>query len=225
VKQAERARPGAYLRAIRQQRGWTLAEVAGRTDIPVSTLSKIELDQLSLTYDQIMRLSEELQIDVSEIFRGRGAQIQNPIGRRSINLAGSGEVIEAGNSTLVYLSTDLLEKKFSPIMSELRARTMQEFGDFSRHPGDEFCVVLEGEMEFHCEIYAPVVLKAGESIYFDSAMGHAYLARGEGPCRIVSVCSAPRSAEEVEAPPPRAKPAKAAQPAARPRGRPAKTGK
>lgn len=190
MSRADRARPGAYLRAIRQQRGWTLAEVARRTDIAVSTLSKIELDQVSLTFDQIVRLSEALSIDVSEIFRGQGAPAANIAGRRSINFADSGEVIEAGNSTIVYLSTDLLKKEVSPILSELRARTLEEFGEFSRHPGDEFCIVLEGEMEFHSEFYAPVVLKAGESIYFDGAMGHAYLAHGEGPCRIVSVCSA-----------------------------------
>lgn len=45
---------------------------------------------------------------------------------------------------------------------------MEEFGEFMRHPGEEFLYVIEGELELHTQCYAPVVLKAGESIYLDS---------------------------------------------------------
>ena len=43
------ARPGAALKALRMQRGWTLAEVSKRTELPVSTLSKIDLVQAKLS--------------------------------------------------------------------------------------------------------------------------------------------------------------------------------
>ena len=39
---------------------------------------------------------------------------------------------------------------------------------------------------------APVVLKAGDSIYFDSEMGHAYLKASDARCRVLATC-APRS--------------------------------
>jgi hypothetical protein len=42
---------------------------------------------------------------------------------------------------------------------------------------------------FHTELYAPVLLQAGDSVYFDSSMGHAYLRVGDGPCRVLTVCS------------------------------------
>jgi len=34
-----------------------------------------------------------------------------------------------------------------------------------------------------------VVLKTGESIYFDSTMGHAYVSVGDRPARILCVCT------------------------------------
>jgi hypothetical protein len=34
------------------------------------------------------------------------------------------------------------------------------------------------------------VLSAGESVYLDSSMGHAYVIKGKGPCRLLAVCSA-----------------------------------
>jgi len=51
------ARPGAALKALRRQHGWTLAEVSQRTGLPTSTLSKIENDKVSLSFDKLARLS------------------------------------------------------------------------------------------------------------------------------------------------------------------------
>lgn len=34
---------------------------------------------------------------------------------------------------------------------------------------------MKGTVVLHTEFYDPVVLKEGQSIYFDSSMGHAYL--------------------------------------------------
>jgi hypothetical protein len=38
-------------------------------------------------------------------------------------------------------------------------------------------------------MFAPVRLNVGDSIYFDSAIGHAYLAASDGPCRVLSICT------------------------------------
>ena len=59
-----------------------------------------------------------------------------------------------------------------------------------RHSGDEFILVVEGEIEVFTEFYEPIILRTGESLYLDSSMGHAYIARGKGPCRIIGICSA-----------------------------------
>ena len=39
-----------------------------RTGIPVSTLSKIEHDRLTLTYDRLLQLSERLNMRLSDLF-------------------------------------------------------------------------------------------------------------------------------------------------------------
>jgi hypothetical protein len=41
----------------------------------------------------------------------------------------------------------------------------------------------------HTEMYTPARLEKGDSIYFDSQMGHAYIAVGDRPCRILSICA------------------------------------
>ena len=187
------ARPGSVLKALRRRHGWTLAEVSRRTGLPTSTLSKIENDKMSLTFDKLARLSASLPVDISALFNGEavGDSGGGTSGRRSITRAGEGKAIETRNYSHLYPACELLNKSIIPIVAELHARTLEEFGELIHHPGEEYAYVLQGEVELHTSLYAPVHLKAGDSIYFDSGMGHAYIAAGAGPCRVLSLCTAP----------------------------------
>ena len=187
------AKPGRVLKALRRQRGWTLAEVGRRTGLPTSTVSKIENDKMSLTFDKLSRLSSGLQLDISALFNGAPGEegLSGASGRRSITRAGEGKAIETRNYAHLYPAWDLLNKRIIPIVAELHARSLEEFGELIRHPGEEYAFVLEGEVDLHTSLYAPVRLKTGDSIYFDSGMGHAYIAASDGPCRVLSICSAP----------------------------------
>jgi len=189
------ARPGAALRALRMQKGWTLAEVSKRTDLPISTLSKIENDRVSLTYDKLARISTGLGVDISQLFAPQIVGLPGSMvnGRRSVTLSGQGSVIETENYGHIYPAADFLNKRFVPVIAELYTRTLAEFGEMIRHSGEEWAYVLEGTVEFHSELYAQLILHKGDSLYFDSGMGHAYLAGEAGPCRVLSICSGPES--------------------------------
>ncbi len=189
------AQPGSILKAIRRQRGLTLSQVHSLTGLPISTLSKVENDKLALSYDKLTRLSEGLKVDISHFF-GSVDDVQ-PLdepktrvmhGRRSITRRGEGSAIETDDYGYLYPATDLLNKQIIPIVIDVKADSLDEFGEFTRHEGEEYAYVLAGAVDFHTETYAPVRLEEGDSIYFDSAMGHAYVAASK-PCRILSICS------------------------------------
>ena len=186
------AKPGAALRAFRRQQGWTLAVVSEKTGLPVSTLSRIETDQISPTYEQLSKLSLGLDIDMGQLLSG-DTQAAKPVqtARRSVNRAGDGQLLETPMQSLRYLSVDLTNKQFAPIIGEIKARSMQEAGEFHRHDGEEFIFVVAGELELHSESYTPLGLRAGDSVYFDSGMPHAYVAVGKERCKILSICTAP----------------------------------
>ena len=186
------AAPGQALRAIRLRNGWTLAEVASRTGLPLSTISKIELGKVSLSYEKLARICTGLGIDIGSLFSPELA-LPEPsdsiTGRRIITRAGEGQLIETEVYSHIYAAADLLHKRFVPVIAEIRARSLEEFGDMIKHPGEEYAYVLRGSLELHTEMYAPVRLNEGDSIYFDSGMGHAYVAVGDAECRILSICS------------------------------------
>lgn len=195
------ARPGTALKSLRKSNGWTLMNVSDRTGIPASTLSRIENDQISPTYDLLLKLSKGLAIDLTQLLSMAaampGSGTDQP-GRRSVNRKKDGEMVPMSNHTLRYLSTDLLNKQITPILCEYRARSLEEFGPLMSHEGEEFLYVIDGELELHTECYAPLVLAAGESIYFDSRMGHAYVSRSETPCHALSICTVPQVAGRVQ---------------------------
>jgi transcriptional regulator with XRE-family HTH domain len=189
------AKPGLALRQLRRERHWTLAEVSRRTGLPVSTLSKVENDKLSLSYDKLVRICQGMEIDIARLFApslaGSGETQAN--GRRIITRAGEGRQIDTDNYRHLYPAADLLNKRFNPIIAELRASSLEEFGELVRHPGEEFAFIVEGSVDFHSELYATTRLETGDSIYFDSGMGHAYVKASPGPCRVLSICSATQS--------------------------------
>ena len=55
---------GARVRQIRKTRKWTLKELSDRTGLAISTISKMERGEISLTYDRFMRLAQGLGLDV-----------------------------------------------------------------------------------------------------------------------------------------------------------------
>jgi transcriptional regulator with XRE-family HTH domain len=187
------ARPtlGSLLRSLRARQSWTLKEMSERTGIPVSTLSKVEHDRLTLTYDKLLQLSEKLNLRMSELFAEPGDTPEPAVtARRSIGREDQAIRVTTSNYDYFYLCPELRRKRMVPVLVQIRAKSLEEFGELVRHSGEEFVYVVEGRVKIHTEFYDPVVLSKGESIYIDSNMGHAYVAaEGCDQAMMLGVCS------------------------------------
>ena len=168
---------GAVMRGLRARRGWTLKEMSARSGIPVSTLSKVEHDRLTLTYDKLYQLTARLGIQMSELFAEPDDGTAPVVtARRSLSDMEKAVRVETPNYDYYYLCTELRRKRMIPVIARIRAKTSEQFGELHRHAGEEYLYVLEGRIIVNTEFYDPVVLEKGQSIYLDSSMGHAYLA-------------------------------------------------
>lgn len=170
---------GALVRSIRSRKGWTLKEMSAACGIPVSTLSKVEHDRLTLTYDKLQQLSQRLGMRMSDLFAESDEDtLQRVTARRSIGTIDSAIRVKTPNYDYAYLCTELRKKRMIPVFAKIRAKSADEFGALVRHAGEEYIYVLKGSVIVISEFYDPVVLKEGESIYLDSSMGHGYLVAG-----------------------------------------------
>lgn len=182
---------GTLVRALRSRNGWTLKEMSVRSGIPVSTLSKVEHDRLTLTYDKLLQLSQRLNIRMSELFAENDLAAEAPVtARRSIGDLDHAVRVNTPNYDYYYLCTELRRKRMIPVITRVRAKSVEEFGDLVHHSGEEFIYIVSGRIVVHTEFYDPVTLDTGESIYIDLNMGHAYVAaEGCDEAVVLGVCS------------------------------------
>ena len=182
---------GALLRGLRAREGWTLKEMSAKSGIPVSTLSKVEHDRLTLTYDRLQQLSRRLGMRMSELFAESQDEAPPAVtARRSVGDKERSVRVETANYDYYYLCTELRRKRMIPVITKIRAKTSEQFGELVHHTGEEFIFVLEGRIVVNTEFYDPVTLGEGEFIYIDSTMGHAYLvAEGCDEAEVLGVMS------------------------------------
>ena len=166
---------GVLMRSLRSRKGWTLKEMSVESGIPVSTLSKVEHDRLTLSYDKLYQLSQRLGMRMSELFAEESEDPVMPTARRSLGDLQHAVRVETPNYDYHYLCAELRRKRMIPVIAKVRAKTAKQFGSLTHHSGEEFSYVLKGSVMINTEFYDPVVLHEGQSIYFDSSMGHAYL--------------------------------------------------
>ena len=132
------------LRALRQARDWTLKQAAAATGVSASALSKIENGLLSPTYDNLIKIAAGLDLDVAELFTPSDAHMGT--GRRSLGRQGEGRQYETPYYDHRLLCTALSHKRMMPFHTRVKARSFEEFQDWSRHHGEEFVYVLSGEV-------------------------------------------------------------------------------
>ena len=97
----------------------------------------------------------------------------------SFTPAGQQMVYDTPNYAYGMLANDLTGKRMVPVRGRIHARKLSDFADYIRHSGEEFVFVLSGELELRFENGHAYRLGAGDSLYFDSAVGHVYLSLGD----------------------------------------------
>lgn len=180
------------VRATRLAKSMTLAELSGRSALPISTLSKIENNKVSLSYDKLRKLALGLGVDIGYFVavEPSALALAEQMGRRSLTRRKDISTIETAEHIYGYHATDLLNKKMTPMVIDINIDPDQNNVEFSRHAGEEFFFVLSGKVRFCSELYAPVIMEPGDSMYFDGGMGHYYQRWSDEPASILSVCCA-----------------------------------
>lgn len=181
--------PSRALRNVRIAQGLSLRALSARAGLPYSTLSKLENGKMMLTYDKLIRLAQALNVDIKDIVAAEQPPAPIAVGRRSVTRAGEELEAESERHAHHYPAADLLGKMMIPILIDVQARSVEELGGLVRHSGEEYLYVVRGTMELHSDLYAPLPLGPGDSVYFDSGMAHGYVRTSTDRCTVLSVCA------------------------------------
>lgn len=169
---------GPRIRQLRRQAGLSLAELAERTEVSEATLSRIETGKSDISAPHLYRLAAALGHDIGSFFEATPTRMAP--GRRSVVRRGEGAPLDTPRLHGRALAADLRHKRMHPFINHVEARTIDEAGGLQAHGGEEFLYVLEGRLTVVTDIYAPLTLEPGDSLYFDGAQPHAYLSDAPG---------------------------------------------
>src|SRR5260370_5080527 len=181
---------GARIRQARKAKGLTLMALSARSGIAVSTISKAERGDIALTYDKFAALAHALQLEFDAIF-GRTREVARAAaGPMEPSFTASGEqvIYDTPNYEYGMLANDLTGKRMVPMRAHIRARDVSDFPEYIRHGGEEFVFVLGGSLELRFEDGKVFRLEPGDSLYFDSALGHVYLTTSDEDAQVLVCC-------------------------------------
>jgi transcriptional regulator with XRE-family HTH domain len=176
---------GVAVRKLRLAKGWTLQELSDKSGVPLSTLSKLELGQSSLTYDKILRICSALDIDPGLSILQQASVTPSPSARRAVVRAGEGETLPFGKHAAKVGAQDLLSKTFTPMMLTLQPVE----GPRQTLPGEAYIHVLTGVAVLLTDVYAPLRLTAGDALFFDGGTEHRLHAGDGQPCTALLIVS------------------------------------
>ncbi|THH36144.1 XRE family transcriptional regulator [Aliishimia ponticola] len=182
---------GDRVQQLRKSQNLTLLQVSQASGLAVSTISKIENSHLSPTYDVMLKLSAGLGTELVSLLENSPTLAPKPAssGRLAVSRAGELSKFDAGPYTYEPIATQLKNTLIDATFVTVTARDVTEFEDPIRHAGEELVVVISGAVELHSDLYEPIRLNAGDSVYYDAGMAHAYISVSKEDARILNIVS------------------------------------
>lgn len=159
------------LRSLRQSLGLSLDELAERTNLSASTISRVETGKRSIGLDVLLPLATALQIDLDSLLDVRDDEdvVIRPTPSRS------------GNRTTWMLS----RATGSTVALKLRLQPTRRPPEQRVHPGHDWFFVLEGRVCLSLGERETVV-EAGEAAEFTTMTPHSVSAI-DGPAELIMI--------------------------------------
>lgn len=172
------------IKKFRQNKKISLDRLARLTGLTKGYVSKIEHSGKAPPFSTLCKIANALDIDINLLLADE-SETPEDINLCIIRKNERKEVVSRG-TLYGYHYEALAHKKVGKNMEPFIIKpAFQEKGIFS-HEGEEFMYVLEGTHEF---IYdgKKYILRAGDSIYFDSIIPHTGRSVGKKKAKILAV--------------------------------------
>jgi transcriptional regulator with XRE-family HTH domain len=171
---------GKNIRKLRVQAELTLTSVAKKADLTKSTLSKIETGQTSPPISTLIRIANAMTI--VEFFVNEDTKPTYVFTK-----SGKGQIVIQNGSQFGYsyeaLALGKPDKYVEPFL--LTINPGDPPGQF-HHSGQEFIYMLSGSMDFTVG-KDRFMLKAGDSLFFDSKYLHKTHVVGKRPAKFLCI--------------------------------------
>ena len=184
------------IRELREVSGFTVEEMAQRTNLSVEEYRACEAGQRNLNIAFLYRCTLSFGVDMGDLLEGRSPKL------RSYDLTRKGEgqrIEEAHHMTGFSLAPDFRNRIALPLYMELPYRPGSEYEDIelTTHEGQECDIVISGHMKIQIGSRTEI-LHPGDTIYYDSSIPHGMIAVDGEDCTFYSFVLSNSAAREGE---------------------------
>jgi transcriptional regulator with XRE-family HTH domain len=179
---------GDRVKALRQERGMTLQQLAATADVSVSMLSAVERGQKAATITVLGRVAAGMGMPVARL-------VAEPAERFIVRRPGDQEVVEEQGWRRVVLTPVVPGVNFEWIRVTLPPGC--DPGEFPGYaPGSHVFVVVDSGTLRLTAGETSGVLSGGDSAYFAADVPHRYVNAGDVPCTyyVAALTMRPRAA-------------------------------
>lgn len=172
---------GARLRELRQQKGWTLEELACRSGLSRAFLSRLESGTRQASIAAVLTLSRIFDVSLASLFESQLAVEPCAIVR-------AGEAVEQTANGLQYMPLSHAGRFFNLQPIRVRVSPSRPGDEHYRHDGEEWVYLLSGSLTLSLagKTYD---LAPGDAAHFDSRLPHRLIARGPQDAEVLLVAS------------------------------------
>ena len=188
------------IRELREVSGFTVQEMAARTNLSVEEYMACEAGSRDLNIAFLYRCTLSFGVDMGDLLEGRSPKLQS----YDLTRKGEGQRIEEAHHMVGYsLAPDFRNRIALPLYMEMPYRAGAEYEDIqlTTHEGQECDIVISGHMKIQIGSRTEI-LHPGDTIYYDSSIPHGMIAVDGEDCTFYSFVlsnSAAREGEETAA--------------------------
>lgn len=170
---------GEKIKTLRQRRGMSLQQMADQSSLSKPLLSQIESEVVAPPVATLLKISKALNVNIGYFFQAEESGKRAVIVRKNERKQVFRRIHEDASKVGYYyeaLAYPKVDKHMEPFQVQFEVKKKEDLLFFT-HKGEEFVFVLEGQLEFNYE-NETFLLEAGDSLYFDSSLPHAFRAMG-----------------------------------------------
>ena len=188
------------IRELREVSGFTVEEMAARTNTTVEEYLQCEAGDRNLSVAFLYRCTLSFGVDMGDLLEGRSPKLRS----YDLTRKGEGQKIEEAHHMIGYnLAADFRNRIALPLYMEMKYREGAEYEDIqlTSHEGQECDIVIRGHMKIQIGGRTEI-LHPGDTIYYDSSTPHGMIAVDGEDCAFYAIVlsnSAAREGEDVAA--------------------------
>jgi len=173
---------GPRIRAIREQRGFSLRALGERCNLSINAISLIERGENSPTVSSLHMLATALEVKITDFFEDMH---ENAV----VYVKHDQRLATRGNGLLMEsLGIGLRHQQLEPFVVTVEPGA-EDSGESISHPGQEFVWCLEGTLLYQIgeQTY---FLEVGDSLLFEATQPHYFRNVGDSLARVLLVFQA-----------------------------------